>query len=40
MLQGLAFKTEILPLLVKSVEELERCDALIIPGGGKSSSVS
>ena len=40
VLQGLTYKINILPLLVKSVEELERCDALIIPGGGNLPSIS
>jgi 5'-phosphate synthase pdxT subunit len=34
MLQKLSFKRKIVTILVRTVDDLDLCDALIIPGGG------
>jgi len=35
MFQNLSLQVEISVNLVRSVQDLQRCDALVIPGGGK-----
>ena len=39
MLQKVHFERPITIILVRQAEDLARCDALIIPGGGKSISL-
>ena len=39
MFQKISSKRKTVIVLVRTPEDLERCDALVIPGGGERSSV-
>ena len=39
MLQKLSLKKRVVTVLIRQPEDLDKCDALIVPGGGASASV-